>query len=177
MQCVSVTMAGLPYTSPIIRLALFLPTPGSFSRSVILSGTRPPKSSRSILMQALISRALLFPRPHGRTISSMSETSASARASMEGYFLNKSTTTTFTRASVHWAASLTDTRSFQASSYSRVQSVRGYAVFSLFITSMANFSFVIWASLYLFCNYSVTLFYSIQKCAEIVKWIYVERIT
>ena len=32
-------------------------------------------------------------------------------------------------------------------------------------------------SLYLFCNYSVTLFYSIQKCAEIVKWIYVERIT
>lgn len=26
MQCVSVTMAGLPYTSPIIRLALFLPS-------------------------------------------------------------------------------------------------------------------------------------------------------
>ena len=89
MQCVSVTMAGLPYTSPIIRLALFLPTPGSFSRSVILSGTRLPKSSRSILMQALISRALLFPRPHGRTISSMSETSASARASMEGYFFEQ----------------------------------------------------------------------------------------
>ena len=35
-----------------------------YKRQVILSGTRPPKSSRSILMQALISRALLFPRPN-----------------------------------------------------------------------------------------------------------------
>ena len=43
------------------QVALFLPTPGNFSRSVILSGTRLPKSSRSILMQALISRALSFP--------------------------------------------------------------------------------------------------------------------
>ena len=29
MQCVSVTIAGSPNTSPIIRFALFLPTPGS----------------------------------------------------------------------------------------------------------------------------------------------------
>ena len=30
MQCVSVTIAGLPKTSPMIRLALLRPTPGSF---------------------------------------------------------------------------------------------------------------------------------------------------
>ena len=35
MQCVSVTIAGSPKTSPIIRFALFLPTPGSASSSFI----------------------------------------------------------------------------------------------------------------------------------------------
>ncbi len=39
IQCVSVTMAGLPYMSPKIRLALFLPTPGSFKSSSMVSGT------------------------------------------------------------------------------------------------------------------------------------------
>ena len=45
IQCVSVTTAGLPYTSPSTRLAVLRPTPGSFSRSSMLSGTLPPNSS------------------------------------------------------------------------------------------------------------------------------------
>ena len=41
IQWVSVTMAGFPNTSPMIRLALFLPTPGSFKRALKSSGTFP----------------------------------------------------------------------------------------------------------------------------------------
>ena len=44
MQWVSVTIAGFPNTSPIIRFALFLPTPGSFRRALKSSGTLPPYS-------------------------------------------------------------------------------------------------------------------------------------
>ena len=40
-ECVSATMAGFPNTSPIMRFALFLPTPGSFSSSSNESGTFP----------------------------------------------------------------------------------------------------------------------------------------
>ena len=39
MQWVSVTMAGLPNTSPMIRFALFLPTPGNFRSASKSSGT------------------------------------------------------------------------------------------------------------------------------------------
>ena len=41
IQWVSVTIAGFPNTSPIIRFALFLPTPGSFKRASKSSGTFP----------------------------------------------------------------------------------------------------------------------------------------
>ena len=86
MQCVSVTIAGFLKTSPMIRFALFLPTPGSFKIASKSHGTLPSYSSRSIFMHALISRALLFPRPHGLTIASISSGVASARASTSGYF-------------------------------------------------------------------------------------------
>ena len=114
IQCVSVTIAGFPKTSPIMRFALFLPTPGSFSSSSKSSGTFPSYFSLSIFIQALISFALLCPSPHGFTISSISSTEACASASTSGYFSNKPSTTTFTLASVHCAASLTLTRSFHA---------------------------------------------------------------
>ena len=39
MQCVSVTIAGFSKTSPIIRFALFRPTPGNFNNSSKSSGT------------------------------------------------------------------------------------------------------------------------------------------
>lgn len=52
-----------------------------------------------------------------------------------------------------------------------------YGIRDFHYVGPANFSFVIGASLYLFCNYSVTLFYSIQKCTEIVKCNYAKRIT
>ena len=115
MQCVSVTMAGFPKTSPIIRLALLRPTPGSFNRALKSFGTFPPYTSRSIRMQALISLALLFPSPQGRTISSISSTGASAKALTSGNFSYSLGTIIFTRASVHCAASRTLTSSFQAS--------------------------------------------------------------
>ena len=41
IKWVSVTTAGFPYTSPKIKLAVFLPTPGRERRSSILSGTIP----------------------------------------------------------------------------------------------------------------------------------------
>ena len=91
MQCVSVTIAGFPNTSPIMRLALFLPTPGSFNRALKSSGTCPPYSSRSIFIQALMSRALLCnPRPHGFTIASMSSTGASRQCRHIWIFLKQS---------------------------------------------------------------------------------------
>ena len=39
MQWVSVTIAGFPKTSPMMRFALFLPTPGSFKSASKSSGT------------------------------------------------------------------------------------------------------------------------------------------
>ena len=116
IQWVSVTIAGFPNTSPMMRFALFLPTPGSFNNASKSSGTLPPYSSRSIFIQALISRALLSPSPQGRTISFISSTAASARAATFGYFSKSPSTTTFTLASVHCAASLTLTSNFHASS-------------------------------------------------------------
>ena len=47
IKWVSVTTAGFPYTSPKIKLAVFLPTPGRERRSSILSGTIPLNSSFS----------------------------------------------------------------------------------------------------------------------------------
>ena len=126
MQWVSVTMAGLPNTSPIMRLALFLPTPGSFSNLSKSSGTCPSYST-SIFIHLCMSLALLFPSPQGFTISSISSGDASANAWGDGYLAKRSFTTIFTLASVHWAASLTLTRSFHASSYWRVQSASGYS--------------------------------------------------
>lgn len=78
IQCVSVTIAGLPNTSPMIRFALLRPTPGRRSRASKSSGTLLSYSSRSIFIQALISLALLLPKPQGRTISSISSAVAAA---------------------------------------------------------------------------------------------------
>ena len=61
MQWVSVTMAGLPNTSPMIRFALFRPTPGSASSSSKVVGTLQSYRSRSIRIQAEISRAWSVP--------------------------------------------------------------------------------------------------------------------
>ena len=116
MQWVSVTIAGLPNTSPMIRLALFLPTPGRDSSASKSSGTRPSYRSTSIFMQALMSRALLRPSPQGFTISSISSTGAAASAWTVGNFSYSLGTTWFTLASVHWAARRTLTSSFHASS-------------------------------------------------------------
>ena len=55
IQCVSTTTAGLPKISPHTRLAVFLPIPGNFIKSSILSGTTPPKSSQSIFAIATMS--------------------------------------------------------------------------------------------------------------------------
>ena len=147
IQWVSVTMAGFPNTSPMIRLALLRPTPGRASSLSKSSGTFPPYSSRSILMQALMSLALLFPSPQGWTISSMASAGASARAFTSGNFSYNFSTTTFTRASVHWAARRTLTSSFHAWSYSSVQSAWGYSSFNLSMIFSARCFFVIVFSL------------------------------
>ncbi len=114
IQCVSVTIAGLPNTSPMMRFALFLPTPGSFNSVLNSSGTLQSNSSRSIFIQALMSLALLRPSPHGLTMRSISSTSAFAMASIVGYSAYKSCTITLTLAS-HCAARRTLTSSFHAS--------------------------------------------------------------
>lgn len=101
MQWVSVTMAGLQNTSPMIRLALLRPTPGNASSSSKVVGTLQLYLSRSTRIQAEISRALLRPSPQGLTMASISSGSAAANAATLGYFANKSCTTMFTRASVH----------------------------------------------------------------------------
>ncbi len=62
-------------------------------------------------MHATMSRALLFPRPHGRMIDSTASTSAPASASIVGYVAKRSGTVWLTLASVHCAASLTLMRS------------------------------------------------------------------
>ena len=80
----------------------------------MVSGTFPPYSSWSIFMHFEMSRALLGPRPQGRTISSISPTGASARAAAVGNFSYSRGVTISTRLSVHWAASLTLTSSCQA---------------------------------------------------------------
>ena len=86
MQCVSVTIAGFPNTSPMTRFALFLPTPGSESSSSKSSGTMSLYFSCRTFMQREMSRALLGPRPQGLTISSISSTGAAARAATVGNF-------------------------------------------------------------------------------------------
>ena len=98
----------------MIRLALFLPTPGRLKIDLKSVGMLQSYSSLKTFMHLLISLALLFPSPHGRTISSISATSAAANASTVGYFSNNPLTTTLTLASVHWAASLTLTNNFHA---------------------------------------------------------------
>ena len=45
---VSTAMVALPHTTLCITLAVFLPTPGSFSKSFISLGTSPPKSLTNI---------------------------------------------------------------------------------------------------------------------------------
>ena len=142
----SVTIAGFPKTSPMIRFALFLPTPGSFKRASKSSGTFPPYCSHKIFIHALISRALLFPSPHGLTISSISSTGASASAFTSGNFSYNFSTTIFTLASVHCAAKRTLTRSFHAWSYSRLHPASGYSFFRRSITSLAS-SFFLMVSL------------------------------
>ena len=114
IQCVSVTIAGFPKTSPMIRFALLRPTPGSFRSSSKVVGTLSAYCSCRIRIQALISRALLLPSPHGRTIVSISSGSAAASDATSGYFAYRSSTTTFTLASVHCAARRTLTSSFHA---------------------------------------------------------------
>ena len=84
MQWVSVTMAGMPNTSPMTQVGTLRPTPGSSSRASKSSGTLQSYLSRSIRIQALISRALLRPSPQGRTISSISSGSAAAKAATFG---------------------------------------------------------------------------------------------
>ena len=88
IQWVSVTIAGFPNTSPMTRLALFLPTPGRLRIDLKSVGILPLYSSLKTFIHLLISLALLFPRPQGRTISSISATSAAASASTVGYFSN-----------------------------------------------------------------------------------------
>ena len=77
-------MAGLPNTSPMIRLALLRPTPGSASSSSKVVGTWQLYLSRSMRMQAEISRALECPSPQGLTMASMSSGSAAASAATLG---------------------------------------------------------------------------------------------
>ena len=88
---------GLPNTSPMIRFALLRPTPGSASSSSKVVGTLQSYLSRSIRIQAEMSRALLRPSPQGLTMASMSSGSAPASAATDGYFANRSCTTIFTR--------------------------------------------------------------------------------
>ena len=72
IKWVSVTTAGFPYTSPKIKLAVFLPTPGRERRSSILSGTIPLNSSFSFLHIAKISRAFVLNKPQVRIYSAIS---------------------------------------------------------------------------------------------------------
>ena len=142
IQCVSVTIAGLPKTSPMIRLALFRPTPGSLSNASKSSGTCPLYWSRIIFIHALMSLALLFPRPQGRTISSISSTGASAKAFTSGNFSYNFGTIILTLASVHCAARRTLIKSFHASLYSKEQSESGYSFFRRSMTASANSFFL-----------------------------------
>lgn len=101
MQWVSVTTAGLPYTSPSTRLAVLRPTPGSFSRSSMLSGTLPPNSSLIIRQAPKMSLALARQNPQEWMSSPISSSVPSQKASRVGKRLNNAGVTRFTRASVH----------------------------------------------------------------------------
>ena len=91
----------------MIRLALFLPTPGRLRIDLKSVGILPLYSSLKTFIHLLISLALLFPRPQGRTISSISATSAAASASTVGYFLNNAGVVKLTLSSVHCADNIT----------------------------------------------------------------------
>ena len=146
----------------MIRFALFLPTPGSFKRESKSSGTFPPYCSHKIFIHALISRALLFPSPHGLTISSISSTGASASAFTSGNFSYNFSTTIFTLASVHCAARRTLTRSFHAWSYSRLHPASGYSFFRRSIISNARCFFVIY--FYFYSLFMVRFVLNDPKC-------------
>ena len=70
------------------QVGTFLPTPGRLRIDLKSVGILPLYSSLKTFIHLLMSLALLFPRPQGRTISSISATSAAASASTVGYFSN-----------------------------------------------------------------------------------------
>jgi len=75
---VSHTYAGFPYKSPQIRLAVFLPTPGSLTSSSMVSGTVLLYSSLSIMHISTISAAFVLYSPQLLIISATESTSAEA---------------------------------------------------------------------------------------------------
>lgn len=112
IQWVSATMPPLPKTSPRIRFAIFLPTPGSERRSCILFGTLPPNFSTMILLDSLMFLAFPLYNPQDFMRFWICSSSAFAIACGVGKALKSSFATIFTRSSVHCAESLAQTSNF-----------------------------------------------------------------
>lgn len=97
------TIAGWLKTSPMMRLAVFLPTPGRRVSSSIEFGTVQLYSSRSIMHILTMSLALVLYNPQDFIISPTSLAFAFAKSVIDLYFSNNAGVTMFTRLSVHCA--------------------------------------------------------------------------
>src|SRR6202521_751454 len=87
---VSTAKPGTPKPTPRITFAVLRPMPGSLTRSSMLFGTSPPKSSTSLRLAAMIERVLARKNPVGLIKVSTTAGSAAARSPAVGYRLNSS---------------------------------------------------------------------------------------
>ena len=144
MQWVSTTTApSIPKISPITRLAVFLPIPGSAISASRLSGTSPSYCSHNTRAIAMISLDLVLYRPQDLIYSASSSGVLSAKSRAQVYRSNSAGVTIFTRASVHWADSRVATRHCSGSVYCSEQIESGYSALSASTASRAICFFVI----------------------------------
>jgi len=118
-MCVSTGKAGSPKACTITTLAVLWPTPGSVSRSARSAGTRPACSSSRRCASAERARAFWGASPQLRIRRWISATGRRASASGVGAAAKSAGVTWFTRASVHWAESTTETSRVKGSSWRR----------------------------------------------------------
>src|SRR5581483_11642589 len=114
--CVSTTTPSFRLNHvPRTTLAVLRATPGSVSRSSMLSGTLPPKSLTTFLAAPTTDFDLLRKNPVERTSGSSSSGRKAAKSCTVGYFLKITGVTLFTFTSVDWAERMVATSNSQAS--------------------------------------------------------------
>ena len=111
----STTPSAAPKAFPRTTFAVFLPTPGSFTRASMVRGTFPP-CDRTISRDApRIDFAFDRKKPVDRISSSRRSCVAEAIVLASGNSRKRAGVTMFTRASVHWAERIVATRSSNGS--------------------------------------------------------------